>query len=250
MSDLVRLHMEADHVAIVTLMNGKRRNALSLAINEELKAKIDQAETDDTVAAIVITGEPPSFCAGADLGLLASNPSLHGLREIYSGFLRVATALKPTIAAINGPAIGAGLNLALACDVRVAGTSAVLDARFLQIGLHPGGGHTWMLERAIGVESAMAMVVFGQALTGPEAAQRGLVWKCVADEVLLSEAVRLAVSASKTGGELVRRVKRTIHESAGIEDHEMAVELELEQQMWSMTQPQFRERMSSARAAR
>ena len=81
--------------------------------------------------------------------------------SIYEGFLRVLRSPLPTIAAVNGPAVGAGMNLALACDVRLAGASARFDTRFVKIGLHPGGGHVWMLERAVGPQAAAAMVLFG-----------------------------------------------------------------------------------------
>ena len=76
----------------------------------------------------------------------------------------------PTVAAVNGPAVGAGMNLALACDVRIAGASARFDTRFLRIGLHPGGGHAWMLDRAVGPQAAAAMVLFGARLDGARAA--------------------------------------------------------------------------------
>ena len=90
----------------------------------------------------------------------------------------------PTIAAVNGAAVGAGMNLALACDVRLAGRSARFDTRFLQLGLHPGGGHTWMLQRIAGPQAAAAVVLFGEVLDGEEAERCGLVWRCVDDDAL------------------------------------------------------------------
>ena len=85
---------------------------------------------------------------------------------IYEGFLRIARSPLPTLAAVNGAAVGAGMNLALGCDVRMAAARARFDTRFLQIGLHPGGGHTWMQRRIVGPQAAMAAVVFGQVLDG------------------------------------------------------------------------------------
>src|SRR5205823_197881 len=108
-----------------------------------------------------------------------------GLRSVYEGFLRVARSPLPTVAAVNGAAVGAGMNLALCCDVRIAGRSARFDTRFLKLGLHPGGGHTWMLQRAIGPQGAAAMVLFGDVLNGEAAEKCGLVWRCVDDDALL-----------------------------------------------------------------
>ena len=125
----------------------------------------------------MITGEPPAFCSGADVAALGSlseqkhDGERRAIGSIYEGFLRVLRSSLPTVAAVNGPAVGAGLNLALACDVRLAGESARFDTRFLRIGLHPGGGHTWMLDRAVGPQAAAAMVLFGAPVDG--AARRG-----------------------------------------------------------------------------
>src|SRR4029077_10230195 len=88
---------------------------------------------------------------------------------VYDAFLRVLRSSLPTIAAVDGPAVGAGFNLALACDLRVVGPRARFDSRFLRIGLHPGGGHLWMLERAVGPQAAAAIVLFAQAIDGRRA---------------------------------------------------------------------------------
>src|SRR4029077_12204674 len=146
----------------------------------------DRVEADEGIGAVVVTGTPPAFCAGANLGNLGSTGG-PGLRGIYEGFLRVARSPLPTIAAVNGAAVGAGMNMALGCDLRIAarrgeggdpGISnraarrAKFDPRFIQIGLHPGGGHTWMLRRIVGPQAAAAAVLFGEVLDGAEAARR------------------------------------------------------------------------------
>ena len=116
------------------------------------------------------------------------------LGTIYEGFLRIARSPLPTLAAVNGAAVGAGMNLALGCDVRIAARRAKFDTRFLQIGLHPGGGHTWMLRRIAGPQTAMAAVVFGQVLDGAEAERVGLAYRCVDDDELLSIAHAIAAT--------------------------------------------------------
>jgi enoyl-CoA hydratase/carnithine racemase len=87
----------------------------------------------------------------------------------------------PTLTAVNGPAVGAGMNFALACAVIIAAESARFDPRFLDVGIHPGGGHLWRLQARAGRQAAAAMVLFGEALTGPDAVTHGLAWTCVPD---------------------------------------------------------------------
>jgi enoyl-CoA hydratase len=143
----VPLHVERrGRVAVLTLDEPERRNALTAPLVAEIVAAMDELDADPAVGAVVVTGAPPAFCSGADvqaLSAMASGDEEPGdVRAIYAGFLRVLDSPLPTVAAVNGAAVGAGCNLALACDVRIAGTSAVFDARFLRIGIHPGGGHT------------------------------------------------------------------------------------------------------------
>src|ERR1700694_4016303 len=187
---LVRCEV-ADGVAVVTLDDPERRNALNLEMVDEIVATFDQLEADESVGAVVVTGAPPAFCAGADLSHLGSSQR-DGLRRVYEGFLRVGRAPLPTLAAVNGAAVGAGMNLALVCDVRLAARRAKFDTRFLQLGLHPGGGHTWMFQRITGPQAVFATVVFGEVLNGEEAERVGLVWKCVDDDQLLDTARELA----------------------------------------------------------
>jgi enoyl-CoA hydratase len=234
----------ADGVATVTLDDPDRRNALNATMVDEIIAVFDALEADDSVGAAVVTGRAPAFCAGADLSHLGSSRR-DGLRHVYEGFLRIGRSPLPTIAAVNGAAVGAGMNLALVCDVRLASFSARFDTRFLQLGIHPGGGHTWMLQRAVGPAAARAMVLFGEVLTGPEAEKAGLVWRCVDDAVLLDEARTMAGRAAAAPRELVRRTKVTLDDTLRIVDHEAAVDRELETQLWSMDQPEFAERLAA-----
>jgi enoyl-CoA hydratase len=167
------------------------------------------------------------------------------LRNVYEGFLRVGRSPLPTIAAVNGAAVGAGMNLALCCDIRLAARRAKFDTRFLQLGLHPGGGHTWMFHRVTGPQAVFATVLFGEVLDGAEAERVGLVWRCVDDDALLDEARKLAGRAAAGPPELVRRLKQTIQGVGDIATHDDAVAYELEPQLWSVRQPAFRERLEA-----
>jgi enoyl-CoA hydratase len=244
-----------DRVAVVTLDDPDRRNALDLALCEEIIAAFDALEARDDVGAVVVTGAPPAFCAGADLSHLGASGSggddggaREGLLAVYEGFLRVGRCPLPTIAAVNGAAVGAGMNLALVCDLRIAARRARFDTRFLQLGLHPGGGHTWMFRRITGPQAAFAAVVFGEVLDGEAAERAGLVWRCVDDDALLPTALELAGRAAAGPPELVRRMKATLHDMATVDEHAAAVERELVDQVWSIRQPAFQERLAALQA--
>jgi enoyl-CoA hydratase len=242
---LIKVQIES-RVATLTLDDPKRRNAMSFALADEMVATFDRLEADSQVGAVVVTGHPPAFCAGADLSQLAGAVR-QGLKRIYEGFLRISRSSLPSIAAVNGPAIGAGVNLALVCDLRVAARSARFESRFLDLGLHPGGGHTWMLRQIAGSELPAAMVLFGEALDGVTAAEHGLVWRCVDDDDLLPEAQRLARRAASAPSRLVNEVKSTLADISGITEHTTAVDRELDPQAWSVQQPEFAERLAAAR---
>jgi enoyl-CoA hydratase len=241
----------ADGVATVTLADPSRRNALTLPMVQEVEAIFDELEANPAVGAVVVTGEPPAFCAGADLSHLSSSAAggaEAGLRAIYEGFLRIGRSPLPTIAAVNGAAVGAGMNLALVCDVRLAAQRARFDTRFLQLGLHPGGGHTWMFRRITGPQAVAATVLFGEVLDGAEAERVGLVWRCVADDDLLPTAQAMAAKAAAAPRELVAKVRASIAAMADVATHEEAVDVEIVPQVWSLEQPAFKERVAALQA--
>jgi enoyl-CoA hydratase len=229
---LIRTQVDGG-TATVTLSDPARRNALSRELVGELVAAFDTLEADPDVRAVVVTGAPPAFCSGAARDDLAGADA-DRLGAIYEGFLRIARCPLPTVAAVNGPAVGAGFNLALACDIRLAGAAARFDARFLRLGIHPGGGHTWMLRRAVGPQAAAAIVLFGQVLSGVQAERAGLVWRCVPDGDLMAEARELASGVAGVRPELARRAKATLRATSTMDSHDDAVALELEAQLWSL----------------
>lgn len=228
----------SDGVGVITLDDPARRNAIDAAMVAGIGEACGRLESSRDVRAIVITGADSCFCAGADIGVLES-PDRSGLSAIYGAFLRVRDCALPTVAAVNGPAVGAGLNIALACDVIIAGESARFSSRFLQIGLHPGGGHTWLLQRLVGPQQAAAMVLLGQTLDGRAAAEAGLALRCVPDELLLAEAMELAAGRGDVATELAIATKRSLRATAEL-DFPAALELELDAQLHSTQQDAFR----------
>ena len=243
-SDSLVLVSVLDGVATLTLNNPGERNTLTAPMVDEIVAAMDRIESDASIGALVVTGTAPAFCAGANLGNLQES-SAESLGRIYEGFLRIARSPLPTLAAVNGAAVGAGMNLALGCDVRIAARSAKFDTRFLQIGIHPGGGHTWMLRRIAGPQTAMAGVIFGEIMDGAEAERTGVVHRCVADDELMNAAQAMAARAASAPRELVIETKKTIQAMADIDNHPAAVDRELTPQLWSTRQPWFAERIAA-----
>jgi enoyl-CoA hydratase len=243
--------VRSGRVAVLVLDDPERRNALTRELIQDIVRHVNIFETSDDVGALVITGAPPAFCAGADVSGLAALVGAGGkgaqaLRDIYGAFLRVRSSPLPTVAAVNGPAVGAGVNLALACDVRIATPEARFDSRFVSIGLHPGGGHTWLLERAIGPQAAAAMALFGQSVDGDRAVELGLAWQCVPEDGLLDTAVALAAHAAEAPPDLNARVKTSLRNAPWRATFDDAVTAELGPQLWSLDQPFFKPHREAA----
>ena len=240
-----------DGVATVTLDDPERRNALTLPMVTEIIDTFDDLEADPAVGAVVVTGEAPAFCAGADLSHLSSSSdggAEGGLRSIYEGFLRIGRSPLPTLAAVNGAAVGAGMNLALVCDVRLAGAAGPLRHPVPAARAAPRRRAHVDGRRIAGPQAVAATVLFGEVLDGAEAERVGLVWRCVPDDELLGAAQEMAERAAAAPRELARRIKATIADMATIDDHAAAVDRELVPQVWSLEQPAFKERVAALQA--
>jgi enoyl-CoA hydratase len=248
MTDQIRSE-HRDGVAVLTIDAPASRNALTLDLSAQLSAAVTAAENDESVHAVIVTGAPPAFCAGADLTALGAAKE-EGLRAIYDGFLAVARCTLPTIAAVGGAAVGAGLNLALAADVRLAGPRAKFIARFLDLGLHPGGGMTWMIQRLVGPQQAAAMTLFGEALDAEAAVRAGLALRLVdGDHVqLLEAALALAKPATQAPREVVLSTKLSMRRTRALAEHADAVDVEIEPQLASLESPAFFERLARLQA--
>jgi enoyl-CoA hydratase len=248
MSDRVLVHLE-NHVALVTVNDPERRNAVTAEISAALRAAVDEAEANTDVHALIVTGAGKAFCAGADLSALGEATE-DGLRTIYDGFLAVANCTLPTIAAVNGAAVGAGLNLALAADVRIAGPAALFDPRFQKLGIHPGGGATWMLQRAVGVQAARASLLFGMRFDADAAVRYGLALEVADDPV--AAAKELAAGPAAAPREVVLATKASMRATANPgsidrDQHSIAVDTELKPQAASILSPEFAERLAAAK---
>ena len=234
-----------DGVGQVRLADPRHRNALSKRLSDDLAAAV-AAAIDGGAAAIVLSAEPPVFCAGGSLeGLLNRDVAL---ADMYAGHRALIGAPVPTIAAVAGAAVGAGTNLPLACDVVIAAESACFDPRFLDVGIHPGGGHLWRLAQRVGMQGAAALVLCGDVLTGAEAAAHGLAWRCVSDSDVEELALALARRAAGRPRALMARTKQTMRAMAAITSFDEAFAAELQAQEWSVAQPDFAESVRRVQA--
>jgi enoyl-CoA hydratase len=226
------------HVAELTLNNPEKRNVLDLDTTRALKRAVDEAVSREDTKAILLLASGRAFCAGGSLDeLLAAQQDTSLLGQIYEGFLAVANCPLPTLAAVQGAAVGAGMNLALACDVRLVTPEASFDTRFLQLGIHCGGGHTWLLRRALSWEQSVNALLLGQVLRGEEAVAAGLALACVNQENLRGKAREQLDNLASVPRSLIEQSKASLVRAAAAGGHAQMVEHEYEAQARSLQQP-------------
>lgn len=222
MSNFLDIRRE-DAVAVVTMNRPQTRNALSDA--DAVEALVDMCETfnrDHTVRAVVLTGAGPAFSSGGNLknlrkqfGSAAGEPVMS--RYAYrDGIQRLPLALcnleVPVIAAVNGPALGAGNDLVCMCDIRIASEAAVFAATFVKLGLIPGDGGAWLLPRAVGMSRAAELCFTGDTVDAAQALEWGLVSRVVPPEALMPTALELAHRIARNPGHALRMSKRLLKE--------------------------------------
>lgn len=231
-----------DRVATITIDSPKTRNALNPETSRDLVEACDSIDGDLDVGAVVVRGANSTFCSGAERGVLdragedpAGAEHYAGIGAVYEAFVRVGNLAVPTIAAVRGAAVGAGVNLLLATDLRVVATDARIIAGFATIGLHPGGGHFTLLDRLGGRELAAAVGVFGAELSGQRAYELGIAWAAVDDDAVDDRALELARSAAQDPL-LARRTVLTMRQELGPPGVSWPAALEMERgpQMWSL----------------
>ncbi|WP_193046258.1 enoyl-CoA hydratase-related protein [Mycolicibacterium baixiangningiae] len=242
MSDEARVDVSVDNgIARLTLNNPTRKNALTLSMTEQIGEFCQRVETDLSIGAVIVDSAGNYFCSGADTRDLAASSEAPASPEavartsaVYGSFVRVGTLPVPTISLVKGGAVGAGLNLAMATDIMLVTPDVVLDSGFLARKIHPGGGHIRMLGRSMGYQQAVAMSIFGAALSGEDAVARGFAWAAVPAEELLDTALGLC-RLPAADPELARRIKQsaTIELDSGL-SWAAAVEVERGVQMWSL----------------
>jgi len=231
-----------DGVAFITLDAPATRNALNNEIAEQLVVACDVVDRDPAVGAAVLQGAGGTFCSGAERGHLeevsqdpAEERRYASLGGIYRAFTRVGQLQVPTIAAVRGAAVGAGINLMLATDLRIVAEDARLISGFLRIGLHPGGGHFGLLAQRAGSEAAAAAGLFGEEISGLRAKQLGLAWQALPSDEVEHRAAELARRPARDP-ELARKATASLRTELGPPRLPWAAALEVERgaQLWSM----------------
>lgn len=230
-----------DGVALITLSAPERRNSLTVPMTRELLDAFGSIDDNSNVGCAVIRGANGYFCAGAHRELLqgvaddpAAEAAYNDISLIYDSFFRLGHLMVPTIAAVRGDAVGAGVNLLLAADLRVIAHDARLISGFLRIGALPGGGHFALLTRTAGREAAAAAAIFGEEINGARAAALGIAWESLEDFEVENRAIALAARVA-ADPELARRAIRMFRLIAGppVAPWEVALQAERSEQMWS-----------------
>lgn len=200
----LRLERPADGVVVLTLDNPDQRNAMSDAMTASWVAAIDELAADRSVRAVVVTGEGSAFCSGGNTSWIASEPdaTVDELRTRMIAFYRAWLSIRrlevPTIAAVNGPAIGAGLCLALACDIRYAAAGARLGAPFVKLGMHAGMAGTYLLPNVVGEAHARDLLLTGRVVDAEEALRLGMVSRVIEPASFLDEVLVTATGIAAT----------------------------------------------------
>jgi len=186
-------------IAVLTLNRPDRLNSFTQAMHLEVRDALATLQADKSVRVLLLTGAGRGFCAGQDLNDRAVEPGAPGVdlgasvEQFYAPLvMTIKTLPMPVICAVNGVAAGAGANLALACDIVLAAKSASFIEAFCKLGLIPDTGGTWHLPRLVGPARAAGLAMLGDKLSAEKAEQWGLIWRCVADEELMNEAMAMA----------------------------------------------------------
>ncbi len=244
MADPAVLYEVRDRVAEITLNRPENRNSMTDDVLEGLRDAVSRVRADSELRCVIVAGTGKSFCAGADFKSQLQRDAGPGRRllpnersfAMYSPFLSLLEIEGPTLAAMNGHAIGGGLGLAIVCDMRVANREARYGANFVRLGLHPGMATTYLLPRLVGVPRAVELLLTGRIVSGEEAAAIGLANYAVDGGAVLDKARELAAEVSANAPIAVRMTKHSIYrgldwdpvEAARLEAHAQSRTVETE----------------------
>jgi 2-(1,2-epoxy-1,2-dihydrophenyl)acetyl-CoA isomerase len=242
-------HSTRDGVATITLNRPDKLNAFTGTMREDLLEALRACEHDGDTRVVVITGAGRAFCAGGDVEYMASlqqSGDTGSFRKLLDAgrdiVLQIATMPKPVIASINGIAAGAGCNLALACDYRIASEQAKLSESFVRIGLHPDWGGTWLLPRLVGRSRALELMITGRMVDAAEALAIGVIDRVAAD--LPAETETLARTFAAAPPLATAGIKRALH-AAEANELRAQLELEAEHQLGCFQSTDARERIAA-----
>jgi enoyl-CoA hydratase len=219
------------HVAVLTLDNPQTLNALNRHLIAEINAKVDEVTANPDIYVLVITGRDKAFIAGADIKEMIDLSAVETLEWAQLGSQlndKLEHLRLPVIAAINGFALGGGLELAMSCDIRIASDKAKLGLPETGLGVTPGAGGTQRLPRIVGTAKAKEMLFTAKMITAQEAEKIGLVNRVVPHEVLMEETMKMAEEISRNGQIAIQQCKRAVNAGIQIDENSaMALELQI-----------------------
>ena len=259
MTDTARTHLRVDRrddgVAVLTLDNPDQRNAMSDAMTASWVAAVDDLAGDRELRAVVVTGAGSAFCSGGNTGWIASEPdaTVDELRTRMVAFYRAWLSIRrlevPTIAAVNGPAIGAGLCVALACDIRYAARGARLGAPFVKLGMHAGMAATYLLPNVVGQAHARDLLLTGRLVDADEALRLGLVSRVLEADGFLDAVLATAGEVAGTAP-VATRLTTVALRDGGHADFESALQWEGLAQPVTLATADLQEGIAAAREKR
>lgn len=228
----------ADAVATITLNRPDKLNSFTETMHAEMLAIVHQVAADKNVRAVLLTGAGRGFCAGQDLSdpVMRTGPGAADMGDtidrLYNRLIRAIKKIEaPVVCAVNGVAAGAGANLALACDIVLAAKSASFIQAFCKIGLVPDSGGTWFLPRLVGGPRAMALSLLGEKISAEQAQAWGMIWKCIDDDKLMTEAGALARHLASQPTKALGMIKKALNESwANDLDRQLDLERDLQRE--------------------
>ncbi|HEX8922940.1 MAG TPA: enoyl-CoA hydratase, partial [Pyrinomonadaceae bacterium] len=250
MYDNIKITNEAG-IATITLDRPEKLNAFAGHMRRDLAEALEHAASDRSIRAVIITGAGRGFCAGADVAYMAELMERQDVEEfsrlLGAGrrvLMTIRQMTKPVIASVNGPAYGAGFNLVLACDLRIASTSATFSQSFVKVGLHPDWGGTYFLPRVVPTNLACEMFFLGDAINAERAAQLGLVNRVVPETELASETFKLAERLRDAPFKSIAAAKHAVYMSEA-SSLERMLQYETEAQLQCFQSQDARERVKA-----
>ncbi|MGZ5400635.1 MAG: enoyl-CoA hydratase/isomerase family protein [Nocardioides sp.] len=251
----LRLDRTPDGVAVLTLDNPEQRNAMSDRMTDSWQRAIDELAADRSVRAVVVTGAGSAFCSGGNTAWIASEPdaTVDELRTrmlpFYRAWLSIRRLEVPTIAAVNGHAIGAGLCLALACDIRYAAAGARLGVPFVRLGMHAGMAGTYLLPNVVGPAHARDLLLTGRVVDAGEALRLGLVSRVIEGEAFLDEVLATATEVARTAP-IASRLTTLALRDGGHQDLESCLQWEAMAQPLTLATADLQEGIAAAKDQR
>lgn len=228
MSGQVRVGDHGDGVVMITLADPDRRNAMSVEMTEafgETVAHLRERDRAGELTCVVLTGAGSAFCAGGDLGWIGAKPgaSVAELRDrmlpFYATWLGLRELSVPSIAAVNGVAVGAGAAIVLACELAIGGQRASFSVPFTRLGLHPGMGISYLLPSVVGLRAARDLLLTGRRIDAEEMARLGILSRVVADDDLIVEALAMAQAVAASAPIATRLTRATLtHPPTDLDD--------------------------------